>query len=83
MTCWYLVVYEHVVEVQTRLQLVGAACPAESSWSLVRQQANAGSLVIQSLTLTLQDQVQQGLWLLLLAGPMLQHRDQPWVIKHD
>lgn len=69
--------YEHVVEVQTRMQLVGAAGPTKNSWSWVRQQAKAGSLVLQSLTLTLQDQVQQGLWLFLLAAPTLQqqHRD--------
>lgn len=76
--CWYLVVYEHVVEIQTRCGgLVRAAGPTQSSWSWVRQQAKAGSLVIQSLTLTLQDQVQQGLWLLLLAAPTLQqqHRE--------
>lgn len=38
MTCWYLVVYEHVVEVQTRQGgLVGTAGPTMSSWSWVRQ----------------------------------------------
>ncbi len=38
MTCWYLVVYQHVVEVQTRQGgLLRAAGPTKSSWSWVRQ----------------------------------------------
>jgi len=77
-TCWYLVVYEPVVKVQTGpIVLLGAAGSTGNSWSLVRQKAQACSLVLQSLTLKLQYQVQQGLWILRMAAPTLQqqHRD--------
>lgn len=67
----YLVLNESVVEVECGQTLVRAAGPTEAGWSRVRQQAEAGSLVLQSLSLTLQDQVQQGLWLLLLAAVAL------------
>lgn len=68
----YLVLNESVVEVECgQTSLVRAAGPTEAGWSRVRQQAEAGSLVLQSLSLTLQDQVQQGLWLLLLAAVAL------------
>lgn len=65
-----LILDEHVVEVQAgRGGALRAAGPTWSSWSWVRQEAEAGSLVLQSLSLTLQDQVQQGLRLLLLLSP--------------
>lgn len=68
----YLVLNESVVEVECgQTSLVWAAGPTEAGWSWVRQQAETGSLVLQSLSLTLQDQVQQGLWLLLLAAVVL------------
>ena len=51
-----------------------AAGSTQRSWSWIRQETNVGSLVVQSLTLRLQDQVQQGLWLLLLAAPALQQK---------
>lgn len=77
LTFCYLVMYEHVVEVQSRQGgLVGAAGPTKCSWSWVRQQAKAGSLILQSLTLTLQDQVQQCFWLLLLTAPTLQQQSR-------
>lgn len=65
-----LILDEHVVEVQAgEGGLLWAAGPTWSSWSWVRQEAEAGSLVLQSLGLTLQDQVQQGLGLVLLLSP--------------
>lgn len=69
--CWYLVVDEHAVEVQS---LVAAAGPTQRGCILVRQKAEAGSLVVQSLALGLQDQVQQGLCLPLLAAPQLKQQ---------
>lgn len=74
--------YEHVVKVQAGHRgLIWTAGPTKSSWSRIGQQADAGSLVVQPLTLRLQDQVQQGLWLPLLAAPTLhqQHRCYKWL----
>lgn len=70
---YYLVLYESAVEVQGwQTSLVRTAGPTEPVWFWVGQQAEAGSLVLEPLTLALQDQVQQGLWLLLLAAAALQ-----------
>lgn len=69
--CWYLVVYEHAVKVQS---LIAAAGPTQGSSIPVRQKAEAGSLVVQSLALGLQDQVQQGLCLPLLVASQLERQ---------
>ncbi|XP_008297959.1 adenylate kinase isoenzyme 5-like [Stegastes partitus] len=69
----YLVLYQHVVKVQ--VGLIRAAGPTQRRWVWVGQQAETGSLVLQPLTLRLQNQVQQGLWFLLLAAALLRQQD--------
>lgn len=71
----HLVVDQHAVELQPRMGVLAVgAGPTQSSRYWVRQQAEAGSLVIESLTLTLKDQIQQSVRLFLLTAPALQQQ---------
>lgn len=75
--CYYLVLDECAVEVQGwQSSLIRTAGATKPVWFLGGQQTETGSLVLQPLTLALQDQVQQSLWLLLLATAPLQEKEQ-------